>query len=238
MPVLRLAFGRPRHDLISRNGGSGSVATSGSATAAAKFPSPVLRRSTSRDGPGSSATTRSGRASPSASSVATAIGVPGMSWTMPFAAARPPASASDIDITASPADAFHPCRAMSCSRLARPTSRLRADARAVRRPRTRRRPGPESRAKRAEARRRRLWLAARSPSDEHVFLSWHGTLYPHVRKVWNLALNAAGIEAREGLTFHSRRHSFATHYLEGGGVVTDLQTLEAGDDAVVRGVTE
>jgi site-specific recombinase XerD len=62
----------------------------------------------------------------------------------------------------------------------------------------------------------------RPPGDEHVFLSWHGTPYCDVRKVWNLALAAAEISAREGLTFHSLRHSFATHFLEGGGSTTDL----------------
>ncbi len=42
-------------------------------------------------------------------------------------------------------------------------------------------------------------------------------------KSWAIAVRGAGLEGREGLTFHSLRHSFATHFLEGGGAVTDLQ---------------
>ena len=61
-------------------------------------------------------------------------------------------------------------------------------------------------------------------SEEHVFLSWHGTPYRDIRKVWNLALKAAGLAGRPGLTPHAVRHSFATHFLEGGGSVTDLMT--------------
>jgi len=60
------------------------------------------------------------------------------------------------------------------------------------------------------------------PPDEHVFLSWHRTPYREVRKVWKLALAAAGLDGREGLGFHCLRHSHATHFLEGGGSVTDL----------------
>jgi integrase len=59
--------------------------------------------------------------------------------------------------------------------------------------------------------------------EEHVFLSWHGTPFVEVRRSWVLALKAAGLDGREGLTPHSLRHSFATHFLQNGGAVTDLQ---------------
>jgi integrase len=59
--------------------------------------------------------------------------------------------------------------------------------------------------------------------EHHVFLSWHGTPYCNIRRSWQLALKAAGLGGRPGLTPHTLRHSFATHYLQGGGAVTDLQ---------------
>jgi integrase len=62
------------------------------------------------------------------------------------------------------------------------------------------------------------------PSDGHVFLSRHGTPWVDIRKSWALALKAAGLAGRPGLTPHAVRHSFATHFLEGGGSVTDLMT--------------
>lgn len=59
--------------------------------------------------------------------------------------------------------------------------------------------------------------------DDHVFLSRHGTPFVEVRRSFILALRAAGLDQRPGLTFHSLRHSFATHFLQNGGAVTDLQ---------------
>lgn len=59
--------------------------------------------------------------------------------------------------------------------------------------------------------------------DDHIFLSKRGTPFTNMRKSWAIAVRGAGLEGRRGLTFHSLRHSFATHFLEGGGAVTDLQ---------------
>jgi len=74
----------------------------------------------------------------------------------------------------------------------------------------------------AEELRRERERRENPTSDQHVFLSWHETPWVDVRKVWNLALKGAKLFGREGITFHSLRHSFATHFLEGGGSVTDL----------------
>ena len=60
-------------------------------------------------------------------------------------------------------------------------------------------------------------------AEDHVFLSWHGRPFVEIRRSWVLALKAAGLDGREGLTPHSLRHSFATHFLQNGGAVTDLQ---------------
>ncbi len=71
---------------------------------------------------------------------------------------------------------------------------------------------------------KRLHASREKPKKEDfVFLSGHGTPYVEVRRSWVLALKAAEIEERPGLSFHSLRHSFATHFLQNGGAVTDLQ---------------
>ncbi len=70
----------------------------------------------------------------------------------------------------------------------------------------------------------RLRLRRKEPTPrEHVFLSRKGVPFTNVTKSWAIALRGAGLEGRDGLTPHSLRHSFAVHFLEGGGAVTDLQ---------------
>jgi integrase len=61
------------------------------------------------------------------------------------------------------------------------------------------------------------------PDDEAIFLSGYGRAWVTVRRAFGRALKAAGLSGRKGLTFHSLRHTFAVHFLEGGAAVTDLQ---------------
>jgi integrase len=58
---------------------------------------------------------------------------------------------------------------------------------------------------------------------DFIFLSRRGVAFTNVSRSWELAVEAAGLAGREGLTFHSLRHSFATWFLSDGGAVTDLQ---------------
>jgi integrase/recombinase XerD len=61
--------------------------------------------------------------------------------------------------------------------------------------------------------------------SEPVFLSERGTPYRYYRRAWESAVRRAGLANRQGLVFHSLRHTFAAHYLENGAAVTDLQGL-------------
>ena len=58
---------------------------------------------------------------------------------------------------------------------------------------------------------------------DHVFLSRRGGPFTNVSRSWEITLERAGLAGREGLTFHSLRHTHATHFLEGGGAISDLQ---------------
>jgi integrase len=58
---------------------------------------------------------------------------------------------------------------------------------------------------------------------DHVFLSRRGGPFTNVSRSWEITLERAGLAGREGLTFHSLRHSHATWFLSNGGSITDLQ---------------
>lgn len=73
---------------------------------------------------------------------------------------------------------------------------------------------------RLREKRRKRWKVADS---DPIFLSRRGCAFTNVAASWRLAVKAAGLSGREGLSFHSLRHSFATWFLSDGGAVTDLQ---------------
>jgi integrase len=58
---------------------------------------------------------------------------------------------------------------------------------------------------------------------DHVFLSRRGGPFTNVSRSWEITLERAGLAGREGLTFHSLRHTHATWFLTDGGSITDLQ---------------
>jgi integrase len=62
----------------------------------------------------------------------------------------------------------------------------------------------------------------KAPGD-FVFLNRYGEQWKDVRRAWGRALKQAKLGDRPGLVFHALRHTFATHFLEGGGAITDLQ---------------
>jgi len=78
----------------------------------------------------------------------------------------------------------------------------------------------------ARVREERAWEEKRPvPDDEPIFLSSYGRPWVTYRRAWWKAVKAAGLERRPGLCFHSLRHTFAVHFLEGGAAVTDLQGI-------------
>ncbi len=63
------------------------------------------------------------------------------------------------------------------------------------------------------------------PDDEHIFLARSGRPWVTIQRAFLKALRTAGLEGRKGLCYHSLRHTFAVHFLEGGAAVPDLQGL-------------
>jgi integrase len=59
---------------------------------------------------------------------------------------------------------------------------------------------------------------------DHVFLSRRGGPFTNVSRSWEITLERAGLAGREGLTFHSLRHTHATWFLSDGGSISDLQS--------------
>jgi integrase len=76
---------------------------------------------------------------------------------------------------------------------------------------------------------RRVQASRKSPEGEGpepeavVFLNRYKQPWKDPRAAWKRALKNAGLAGRPGLVFHSLRATFATHFLEGGGAITDLQ---------------
>ncbi len=58
---------------------------------------------------------------------------------------------------------------------------------------------------------------------DYVFLSRRGGPFTNVSRSWEITLERAGLAGREGLTYHSLRHTHATWFLSNGGSITDLQ---------------
>ena len=63
------------------------------------------------------------------------------------------------------------------------------------------------------------------PGDERIFLGRSGRPWVTTQRAFSKAARRAGLEGKQGLCFHSLRHTFAVHFLEGGAAVTDLQGL-------------
>jgi site-specific recombinase XerD len=74
--------------------------------------------------------------------------------------------------------------------------------------------------------RGRIIAESRSPgNDEPIFRNAYGRELRDIRRQWHNAVRRAGLEDKQGISFHSTRHTFACHYLQNGAAVTDLQAI-------------
>ena len=71
----------------------------------------------------------------------------------------------------------------------------------------------------------RSYLAQRPASPERAFFLSNRKARLGLRQVWQIVKDYAEHSGVERATTHSMRHSFATHFIEGGGDVSTLQKL-------------
>ena len=74
-------------------------------------------------------------------------------------------------------------------------------------------------------------LAAKKGKDKHLFLNKRGGALSR-QSAWEIIKNAAAKAEIEDVSPHTLRHSFATHLLEGGASIRDVQEL-LGHSSVV-----
>jgi hypothetical protein len=60
---------------------------------------------------------------------------------------------------------------------------------------------------------------------EPIFRNAYGRELRDIRRQWHNAVRRAGLEDKQGISFHSTRHTFACHFLQNGAAVTDLQAI-------------
>lgn len=71
----------------------------------------------------------------------------------------------------------------------------------------------------------RSYLAVRPASADRAFFLGRTTKRLGLRQVWQIVKDYAHQSGIDRATTHSMRHSFATHFIEGGGDVSTLQKL-------------
>lgn len=74
------------------------------------------------------------------------------------------------------------------------------------------------------------WRLETGRLSEHVFLSRHGKVSPHITKSFDKARTASGLQ---DFTFHTLRHTFASNFILNGGDITTLSRLLGHSDVSI-----